>query len=98
MNTVNVREFQRNMYRWLEKLPIVVTKNSKPLFTVATYSENKELEQDNVVTVHPDYKRPDYAVKVAIGNVPTRKIKLDKKGYCPHFILGGNSCRSCNEN
>ena len=35
--------------------------------------------------------------EVAVSNVPTGKIKLDKKGYCPHFILGGNNCRSCNE-
>ena len=68
------------MYRYLKDLPIVVTKNSNPLFYVATYAQKEindtTLKEENVAT--------------------RRNIKLNKNGYCPHFILGGNSCRRCN--
>ena len=42
-------------------------------------------------------KQANLARDIVVSNIPTRKIKLDKKGYCPHYILGGNNCVRCNE-
>ena len=56
MNTVSIREFQRNMYRYLKDLPIVVTKNSNPLFYVVTdptVSFNKVASPEMVKTSKP---------------------------------------------
>ena len=85
MNTVSIREFQRNMYRHLKDLPIVVTKNSNPLFYVVT---NPTVPFNTIAS--PEMVKISKPVATGV------KKKIDKDDFCPHFIYQGNNCRSCN--
>lgn len=62
MRSISIRQFQRNFYKEIATLPIVVTKNNKPVFVVT-------LPTPNVVTSDSQQAKP----KIVVTNVTTTK-------------------------
>lgn len=92
-NVVTIREFQRNFYACLQKLPLVVTKNGKPCLKI----ENV-VTIGNVVTIPPRVGEEKRQVSPPLGSTlppsvrkrGTPKIKGPKKSQ--KKIMIGEIC------
>jgi hypothetical protein len=49
MNTVTIKEFQRNIYACIKELPCLITKDGKPFLKVESFSE----DIPQVATIRP---------------------------------------------
>lgn len=102
MTVISFRKLQRlTVKELIELLPVTVTVEGEEVMTVNKIGEVTVREEIMTVNPYEEFKRQvDVNIKDTIKTkeeVGTpKKIKLNKNGYCPHFILGGNNCRNCN--
>jgi hypothetical protein len=82
MKTITIKQFQKNIYKELEDLPLVVTRLKKPLFVVTLFDE-KVATTPKVVTSKPK--------KVATMKSP----KIDDDFQCKHGIALDQRCIEC---
>lgn len=62
MKKIGIREFQQNIYKHLEELPVVITKHNQPFAIVEKYQSEHVTENKNDEEVSKelsDFKMPD---------------------------------------
>ena len=46
MNSISITEFQKNMHKYLNNLPVLLTKRDKPMFAIMSYDDYLILETE----------------------------------------------------
>ncbi len=69
MKKITIREFQQNIYKALEGVPLLITKRGVPEFIIERYTKTDGMLRKK---------------KVATSNVATPNVATKIKGFCKH--------------
>jgi len=94
-NWVSIKQFQRNIYEFLDQLPIVLTKHGKPFAFLAEYSKKAKIKVDYKNDEDSRKKnKPIIAIKPLEEIIP--KIQEKKKvDVCEHGRMKGLCEHGC---
>jgi hypothetical protein len=90
MKEINIRQFNRNLYKELAKLPLVVTRNGKPLFKCVLIEDVTTIP--DVTTYKPKIVTTSNKAKV-VGSLPdVNSITLCSYPFCSNLAVSNGRC------
>lgn len=100
MRVITIRQLDRNLFQELEVLPVLVTRYGKPYCEIHKTSlpENKTIAPTLTEYIPPKGATQEDIIRDMNSTMPIPiKKKLDKNGYCPHFVKGDGYCMRCEQ-
>lgn len=87
MNTVTIKEFQKNLYASIKELPLVITKNGQPFLKVEAFS--KEVASPTIRPIlKPEPLIKDVLVKPLSNPEQPQFSDKKKPGYHYSSMMG----------
>lgn len=99
MKTIPMRDFNQNMYKALEELPVTITKKGEPLFVIMSVGEYDKLSTQSrkvdssapkpkVITpeVLDQFKRIETCAWIGCNKEVVGHDKINGRGFCKEHI------------